>query len=230
MGNTEDTFRQQGLRKKLIDELRKKGIKDERVLTAIMNVPRHYFLESALEQFAYDDRAFPIGEGQTISQPYTVAFQSELLEIKRNDKVLEIGTGSAYQAVVLAELGAKVHTIERHKSLYEKSRSFVKKYFKNKYLSLQFFLGDGFKGLATFAPFDKIIVTAAAPEIPEALIQQLKTGGKLVIPVNEDGNEDVQRMKRVTKKEDGSLEIEEFSQFQFVPMLGGTNMKVTGSH
>lgn len=208
-----------GLRKQLIDGLRKKGITDENILAAINNIPRHYFLEPAFDKIAYEDRAFPIGEGQTISQPYTVAYQTQLLKIAKNDKVLEIGTGSVYQASVLAELGAWVHTIERQKKLYDfQQQHYV---FKKKYPNIKFYYGDGFEGVPRYQPFDKIIITAAAPFIPPKLIAQLKTGGIMVLPVDdESGN---QRMLRLTKKEDGSVEEEAFEQFSFVPMLKGKN-------
>lgn len=215
MRNFEDTYRHKGLRKKLIDSLRDKGITDDNVLNAMRNIPRHFFLDTALEHIAYQDRAFPIGEGQTISQPYTVAFQTQLLEITPFQKVLEIGTGSAYQAMVLAEIGATVFTIERQKKLFDLSKSFI---LRNKYHSIKFFYGDGFEGLPTFAPFDKVIITAAAPFIPPKLIEQLKPGGKMVIPVDDNGS---QKMMRITKNGDGTLEEETFSDFSFVPMLKG---------
>jgi protein-L-isoaspartate(D-aspartate) O-methyltransferase len=215
MRNFEDTYRHKGLRKKLIDSLRDKGITDDNVLNAMMNIPRHFFLDTALEHIAYQDRAFPIGEGQTISQPYTVAFQTQLLEITPFQKVLEIGTGSAYQAMVLAEIGATVFTIERQKKLFDLNKSFI---LRNKYHSIKFFYGDGFEGLPTFAPFDKVIITAAAPFIPPKLIEQLKPGGKMVIPVDDNGS---QKMMRITKNGDGTLEEETFSDFSFVPMLKG---------
>ena len=192
-----------------------KGITDDKVLEAMNNIPRHYFLDSALDEIAYEDRAFPISEGQTISQPYTVAYQTQLLEVKANDKILEIGTGSIYQASVLAEMGAKVFTIERQKKLFEKTRQFI---FKSKYPNLKFFYGDGFEGLPTYAPFDKVIITAAAPLIPPKLIDQLKMGGKMIIPLNEDEH---QRMLRITKNADGSIMEEAFENFSFVPMLKG---------
>jgi len=215
MRKFEDTYRHRGLRKKLIDSIRDKGITDENVLEAMMNIPRHYFLDTALEHIAYQDRAFPIGEGQTISQPYTVAYQSQLLEVKPYEKILEIGTGSAYQAIVLAEMGASVFTIERQKKLFELNKSFI---LKSKYPGIKFFYGDGFEGLPTYAPFDKIIITAAAPFIPPKLIEQLKPGGKMVIPLDDNG---VQKMMRITKNEDGTLDEETFSNFSFVPMLKG---------
>ena len=212
---TEDTYRHKGLRKKLLDILREKGITDEKVLTAMNNIPRHYFMDSALDNIAYEDRAFPISDGQTISQPYTVAYQTQLLQIKKNEKILEIGTGSIYQATVLAELGAKVFTIERQKNLFDKTKQYI---FKNKYSNLKFFYGDGFEGLPTYGPFDKIIITAAAPFIPPKLMQQLKTGGYMVIPVDVGAN---QRMLRLTKNENGTWSEEIFENFSFVPMLAG---------
>ena len=217
MRNYEDSYRHKGLRKKLLDILREKGITDEAVLSAMNNIPRHFFMDSALDNIAYEDRAFPISAGQTISQPYTVAFQTQLLQIKPNEKVLEIGTGSIYQATMLAELGAKVFTIERQKDLFEKTKLYI---FKSKYPNLKFFYGDGFEGLPTYAPFDKVIITAAAPYIPPKLLQQLKTGGKMVIPVDDGPH---QRMLRLTKNADGSTEEEVFENFSFVPMLKGIN-------
>ena len=213
----DDTYRHKGLRKKLIDIVRAQGIKDETVLTAMNNIPRHFFMDSALDNIAYEDRAFPISDGQTISQPYTVAFQTELLQLKPNDKVLEIGTGSIYQATVLAELGAKVFTIERQKNLFDKTKDYL---FKNKYPNLKFFYGDGFLGLPSYGPFDKVIITAGAPFIPPKLIEQMKTGGIMVIPVDDGEN---QTMKRITKNEDGTFEEEVFHSFSFVPMLVGKN-------
>ena len=217
MRKFEDTYRHKGLRKKLIDSIREKGITDERVLEAMMNIPRHYFLDTALDHIAYEDRAFPIQEGQTISQPYTVAYQTQLLEVEPYDKILEIGTGSAYQATVLAELGANVFTIERQKKLFDLNRQFI---LRSKYPGIKFFYGDGFEGLPTYAPFDKILITAAAPFIPPKLIEQLKPGGKMVIPLDDEGK---QKMMRITKNEDGSYEEETFSNFSFVPMLKGKN-------
>lgn len=215
MRKFEDTYRHKGLRKQLVDGLREKGISDEKVLQAINQIPRHYFLDTALDRIAYEDRAFPIAEGQTISQPYTVAFQSQLLQVKPGDKVLEIGTGSAYQASVLAELGAQVYTIERQKALFDANKHFV---LKTKYPQIRFFYGDGFEGLPTYAPFDKIIITAAAPFIPPKLVDQMKIGAMMVVPLDEG---DMQRMHRLTKLPDGSLKEEAFSAFSFVPMLTG---------
>jgi protein-L-isoaspartate(D-aspartate) O-methyltransferase len=212
----EDTLRQQALRKQLVQVVRDKGIKDERVLNALMKVPRHCFLDNALDNIAYEDRAFPIAAGQTISQPFTVAYQSQLLDVKPFEKVLEIGTGSAYQATILGELQARVFTIERQRALYdERALNYP---FSGKYPQIKFFYGDGFKGLPTFAPFDKILVTAAAPFVPQPLIDQLKPGGVLVIPVDE-GN--AQRMKRITKNADGTWNEELFDIFHFVPMVEG---------
>lgn len=211
----EDNYRHKGMRRIMVEELRNKGIKDENVLTAINNVPRHVFLDSSFLEFAYQDKAFPIGSGQTISHPYTVAFQSSLLDIKKNMKVLEIGTGSGYQACVLAEMGAKVFSIERQRKLYMKTKALLSELNSR----IKTFLGDGNKGLPTYGPFDRILITAAAPEIPQALIEQLKVGGMIVIPLCE--NEDHQTMLRLTKQEGGSLLREEYGDFKFVPMLKG---------
>jgi len=215
MRTTEDSYLHKGLRKKLVDQIREKGITDEAVLTAIMNVPRHFFLDSAFEKQAYEDRAFPIGEDQTISQPYTVAYQTQLLQIKPFEKILEVGTGSAYQASVLAELKAKVYSIERQKKLFDTNKNFQ---FLKQYPTLRMFYGDGFEGLPTYAPFDKILITAAAPYVPEKLLAQLKPGGWMVLPLDEGEN---QRMHRITKQIDGSLIEEKFDEFSFVPMLVG---------
>src|SRR5687768_11246884 len=212
---TDDTYRHKGLRKKLVAIVKSKGITDERVLAAIEKIPRHFFLDSAFDEVAYEDKAFPIAEKQTISQPYTVAYQTQLLQLKPFDKVLEIGTGSAYQAAVLAEMGAKVFTIERQKKLFDENKKFS---FIAKYPSIKFFYGDGYEGLPTYAPFDKILITAAAPDIPPKLIQQLKPGGIMVLPV---GAGDLQRMMRVTKLANGSLKEEVFDRFSFVPMIEG---------
>jgi protein-L-isoaspartate(D-aspartate) O-methyltransferase len=208
----EDNYKQRGLRNKLVKILRSKGISDERVLAAMGKVPRHVFFENALLEHAYQDKAFPIGEGQTISQPYTVAFQTEKLEIKPGDKVLEIGTGSGYQACILLELGAKVFTIEYNKALYERTKTFLPKLGYKPY----FYLGDGSKGIPAKAPFDKIVVTAGAPVIPDALTEQLAENGILIIPV---GDREKQKMVRISKK-NGKLVKEEFDYFSFVPLLG----------
>jgi len=212
-----DSYRHKGLRKQLVEQIRNKGITDERVLQAILEIPRHYFIESAFDLIAYEDRAFPIAEGQTISQPYTVAYQSQLLEIKPREKVLEVGTGSAYQACVLAFMGAQVYTIERQKQLYDHNKQFA---YLNNFPAIRYFYGDGYQGLPTYAPFDKIIVTAAAPAIPDKLVEQLKPGGKMVIPVGEGK---VQQMLRVFKNDNGLMQEEVFDNFSFVPMLQGKN-------
>src|SRR5438045_2527493 len=211
MRKYEDTYRHKGLRKKLVDTVKGKGITDEKVLAAIENIPRHFFLDSAFDELAYEDRAFPISAGQTISQPYTVAYQTQLLEVKPFAKVLEIGTGSTYQAAVLAEMGAQIFTIERQKKIFELNKKFS--YIK-KYPNIKFFYGDGYEGLPTFAPFDKVLITAAAPVVPPKLIDQLKVGGAMVIPFGEG---DVQVMKRFIKQADGSVIEEVYDRFSFVP-------------
>lgn len=217
MRPVEDTYRHRGLRKKLVDEVRNKGITDEKVLDALNRVPRHFFLDSAFDQQAYEDKAFPIGVGQTISQPYTVAYQTQLLQCRPFDKVLEIGTGSGYQCAVLAAMGAQVFTIERQKQLFDGNKEFA---YLRSYPNIKFFYGDGFEGLPSYAPFDKVIVTAAAPFIPLKLIEQMKAGGMMVIPVNE-GN--LQRMLRITKVTNEEFKEEKFDLFSFVPMLEGKN-------
>jgi protein-L-isoaspartate(D-aspartate) O-methyltransferase len=208
----QDSFRHKGLRKQLVDSLREKGIADEKVLQAINRVPRHLFLDSSFLEFAYQDKAFPIGSGQTISQPYTVAYQTQLLKISEGERILEIGTGSGYQSCVLLELGAKVFTIERQKNLFDKTKAFLPSigYYP------KLFYGDGYKGLPPYAPFDKIIITAAAPEIPDELIKQLKTGGILVAPV---GPAEAQVMVLVEKSNENVLKKTELDRFRFVPML-----------
>ncbi|WP_276374025.1 protein-L-isoaspartate(D-aspartate) O-methyltransferase [Chryseolinea sp. H1M3-3] len=213
----EDNYKLRGLRNKLVKKLREKGITNEEVLTAIGKVPRHVFFENALIDHAYQDKAFPIGEGQTISQPYTVAFQSEKLEIKPGDKVLEIGTGSGYQACILLELGAKVYTIEYNRKLYETVKDFLPRLGYRPY----FFHGDGSKGLPSKAPFNKIIVTAGAPVVPSALTDQLSEGGILVIPV---GDREKQSMLQI-RKQGGKLVKKEFANFAFVPLLGEQGWK-----
>jgi len=213
----EDNYLQKGLRKQLVQGLREKGIKDERVLAAIEAIPRHFFLDPAFERQAYEDRAFPITAGQTISQPYTVAYQTELLELKKFDRVLEIGTGSAYQACVLAEMGISLFTIERQKELYDHAGKFI---LLKKYPGIKRFFGDGFEGLPSYAPFDKILVTCGAPFIPPKLLAQLKPGGIMVVPVGEGGS---QKMLRITKDKESNVREEEMGDFKFVPMLQGKN-------
>lgn len=200
------------MRKKLIDELRIKGIIDEKILDAFEKVPRHYFLDNAFAEQAYSNIAFQIGSGQTISHPYTVAFQTLLLDIKKGDKILEIGTGSGFQTGILCALGAKVFSIERHKELHLKAKNILKQLHYSPRLSF----GDGFKGLPSFAPFDKIIITCGAPFIPPLLVEQLKPNGVMIIPIGE-GEE--QQMKRITKTEECDLREEDFGVFKFVPML-----------
>ncbi len=207
-----DSYRHKGMRKKLVDTIRNKGITDEKILDAINIIPRHLFLDSSFVEFAYEDKPFPIGSGQTISQPYTVAFQTEILDVSKGAKVLEIGSGSGYQACVLEEIGAKVFSIERQRKLYHKTKGFLDSLGYN----IKLFLGDGFKGVPAFAPYDRILITAAAPEIPKELLQQLKIGGKLVIPLGEG---DVQTMLRLTKLVNGEIAEETFGAFRFVPML-----------
>ncbi len=221
MRKFEDTYRHKGLRKKLIDGLREKGITDEQVLAAMNAIPRHFFLDTALDHFAYEDRAFPIDSHQTISQPYTVAYQTQLLQVKPLEKVLEIGTGSMYQSTVLAEMGAQVFSIERQHLLFQKTKEY---FFKKKYplSKLKFFFGDGFEGEPSYAPYDKIIITCGAPIVPPKLLDQLKPGGLMVIPLDQG---EAQRMIRVTKNEDGSFDEEAFDDFSFVPMLVGKNRK-----
>ena len=210
----EDTYRAKGLRKQLVDLLCTKGITDEAVLAAINEVPRHVFLDSSFVEIAYQDQAFPIGSGQTISQPHTVAFQTQLLQIEKGMKVLEIGTGSGYQACVLAAMGAKVFSIERQRNLYFKTKDILEQL----PFRVRTFLGDGFEGLPTYQPFDRVIITAGAPNIPEALIEQMKVGGIMVIPMdNPDG--EGQTMLKITKLDEKELKKESFGNFKFVPML-----------
>ncbi len=219
-----ESARHLGLRKKLVEELRKMGIQDERVLAAIGKIPRHAFIDSIFEEQAYANCAFVIDEEQTISHPYSVAFQTELLELKSDDKVLEIGTGSGYQASVLAEMGVNVYTVERIKSLYTKSRDML---MSLGYALVRTKLGDGFKGWEKYAPFDKIIVTAAAPEIPQNLKDQLAVGGKMVIPVGDETasrTESQQIMLLIEKNEDGSFSETQKGGAAFVPMLKGKEL------
>lgn len=210
-----DDFEAKGKRKKLVSELRSKGISDEEVLKAIDTVPRHLFMDPAFLSHAYVDKAFPISSGQTISQPYTVAVQTSLLRVKKRDKILEIGTGSGYQAAVLVEMGAKVYTIERFRELFLKAQTIL----TSLGYSADFFFGDGYLGKPQYGPFDGILITAAAPEIPQVLLQQLKTGGRLVIPV---GSSDSQIMTVVERSGPDSFEYTEHGNFIFVPMLKGT--------
>ena len=207
-----DSYKHQGLRKQLVEIIRKKGITDCNVLEAIGKVPRHFFFDSSFLKYAYEDKPFPIGAGQTISQPYTVAFQSQLLMLTKGQKVLEVGTGSGYQACILAEIGAKVFSIERQKSLYDKAVQFL----PSLGYRIKLFFGDGYRGLPAYAPFDKIIVTAGAPFIPDALMDQLKPGGILVIPV---GGDDVQEMTTITRISEKEFQKREHGKFRFVPLL-----------
>ncbi|PTX43734.1 protein-L-isoaspartate(D-aspartate) O-methyltransferase [Christiangramia gaetbulicola] len=211
-----DTYRHQGKRQQLVRTVKKKGITDEKVLAAIGKIPRHLFMDSSFEDHAYQDKAFPIAADQTISQPYTVAFQSQLLEIKKGDKVLEVGTGSGYQTAVLCELGAKVYSIERQRELYKKTKTFLSKLgYRPKYLSF----GDGYKGIPEYAPYDKIIVTAGAPVVPKDLLSQLKVGGRLVIPVGTE----VQTMTLFIRKTAKEFDKKEYGAFRFVPLLEDKN-------
>jgi protein-L-isoaspartate(D-aspartate) O-methyltransferase len=206
-----DTYRHKGLRRQLALQLKDKGITNLEVLKAIETVPRHLFLDNAFIERAYEDIAFPIGEGQTISRPHTVAFQTELLQLKKGDKVLEIGTGSGYQTAVLLEMGVKVYTIERQKALFDKTKVFL----PSIGYEAKFFYGDGYKGLPAFAPFDKILITAGAPEIPKPLLEQLNVGGVMVIPIGDA----VQTMTLLRKTAVNKFEKEEFGAFKFVPLL-----------
>lgn len=209
----EDSYIHKGQRKSLIDLLKRKGISDPAVLEAMNTLPRHFFFDSALSSHAYEDKAFPIGEGQTISQPYTVAFQSSLLDISPGDKVLEIGTGSGYQAGILYLMGAQVHSIEYNQKLFESTKKFLSKLG----IRIKHYCGDGSLGLPDKAPFDKIIVTAGAPVVPKALLHQLSLNGRMVIPV---GDRKTQKMLRLTKKSPKNIVQESFEDFSFVPLLG----------
>mgnify|MGYP001363965200 FL=1 len=211
-----DTFRHKGLRQILVDELIGKGISDQSVLSMINEIPRHLFMDNAFVQFAYKDKAFPIGSGQTISQPYTVAFQTELLQLNPYEKVLEVGTGSGYQAAVLIGMEANVYTIERQKELFTKTKDFLPKLGYN----CNFYYGDGYKGLDKFSPFDKIIITCGAPNIPQGLIKQLKVGGRMVAPI---GNGDVQVMHLIEKLSETEIRTTTHGEFSFVPMLNNKN-------
>ncbi|MBP7272598.1 MAG: protein-L-isoaspartate(D-aspartate) O-methyltransferase [Saprospiraceae bacterium] len=214
-----DTYRHKGLRKQLIDALRKRGVNDEAILTAMGTLPRHFFLDNAFEEWAYQDKAFPIANEQTISQPYTVAFQTALLQIQKREKVLEIGTGSGYQAAILAMLGARVFTVERQELLYQQAKELLSEL---GFGGVRCYLRDGTKGLPEFAPFDKILVTAGAQEIPVALKNQLKVGGMLVIPY---GDAHTQIMYRITKLSEGKFKEEQLGDFRFVPLLEGLKKK-----
>lgn len=211
-----DTYRHKGMRLKLIQELARKGITDQEVLNAMCKIPRHLFMDSSFVNFAYRDQAFPIGSGQTISQPYTVAFQTQLLQVQKHDKVLEVGTGSGYQTAVLLEMGANVYTIERQKELFLSSKHMLSALG----YKAHFFFGDGYEGLPAYSPYDKIIVTAAASEVPDNLLQQLKPGGKLVMPVGESQS---QRMILVEKTGENTFRKTEHGAFVFVPMVKGKN-------
>jgi protein-L-isoaspartate(D-aspartate) O-methyltransferase len=211
----EDSYRHKGLRNKLVETVKMKGISDERILEALGTVPRHLFMDSSFIKFSYQDNAFPIGAGQTISQPYTVAFQTQLLDIKPMDKVLEIGTGSGYQTAILLELGAVVYTIERQRELFLKAQEMLGKLgYKPR-----FFYGDGMEGKASYGPYDKILVTAGAGDVPENILKQLKPGGIMVIPV---GSRMTQSMLKIVMKEDGSYDKTNHGSFVFVPLLKGT--------
>ncbi len=207
-----DSYKHQGLRKQLISELRKKGIGSEAILGSIMKVPRHFFMDSAFLNFAYEDKAFPIGADQTISQPYTVAFQTDLLEVKPGMKILEIGTGSGYQTAVLTNLGCKVYSIERQRLLFKNATKMLSELNS----TAKLFYGDGYKGLPSFAPFDRILVTCGAPALPEGLLSQLKPNGIMVVPIGEGAN---QIMTRLILSADGAKEITAHGDFSFVPML-----------
>ena len=213
MNNLEDSYKAKGLRRQLIKEIKGKGIKSTTVLSAIGKMPRHVFFDSIFLEHAYEDKAFPIGEKQTISQPYTVAFQTELLNVSKGDKILEIGTGSGYQAAILLELGAEVFTIEYNQKLFQKTMDFLPKLGYNPH----FFQGDGSLGLPKHAPYDSIVVTAGAPNVPDTLIKQLKIGGVLVIPV---GDQKQQKMIAIKKLSQNKASKKEFSHFSFVPLLG----------
>ncbi len=212
----EDSFRHKGLRKKLIDSIRTKGIRNEEVLEAMDRVPRHLFMDSSFVNFSYTDKAFPIAAGQTISQPYTVAFQTELLQVKKHMKVLEVGTGSGYQTAVLLELGARVYTIERQRQLFLDAQKTLGPL---NYKPI-FFYGDGYEGLPAYQPYDRILITAAAPEIPQFLLNQLAIGGILVVP---EGDRFGQKMIRVVRESDDQFQRSEHGHFSFVPLLRGKN-------
>ena len=215
----QDNYRHKGLRRQLIEELRAKGIKDERVLTTMGTLPRHYFLDKAFEEWAYADKPFPIGNEQTISQPFTVAYMTSLLDVQKNDRILEIGTGSGYQAAILAMMGARVYTVERQEELHKNAKELLKKLGLN---NIRCFFSDGTVGLPEFAPYDKIIVTAGIPSVPDSLRQQLTVGGIMVIPV---GDETGQQMLTITRISETEFEEKTFEKFRFVPFLSGVNKK-----
>ncbi len=212
----QDTFKHKGMRRQLIDELRTKGITEEKVLEAFDAIPRHFFLDQVFEKQAYSNMPFQIGAGQTISHPYTVAFQTQLLEIKKGDKVLEVGTGSAFQTCILCQLGAKVFSIERQRELFLKANTTIKKF----NFTPKLFFGDGYKGQENFAPYDKIIITCGAPFVPEDLLKQLKIGGIMVIPV---GDLETQEMIRIKRIDETNFSQSKLGVFSFVPMLENTN-------
>lgn len=212
----QDTFQHKGLRKKLVDEIRDKGITDEHVLDAILRVPRHFFMESGFLKFAYSDQAFPIGAGQTISQPYTVAFQTQLLDIKPMDKILEVGTGSGYQTAILLEMKARVYTIERQRELYLNAKALLEEMGYHPH----FFYGDGYKGVPGYSPYNKILVTAGAAQVPDALVDQLAVGGRMVIPVGDEGGQVMTLIEKLSLTE---IKTTTHGNFIFVPLLKGTN-------
>lgn len=214
----EDTYLHKGMRRRLIETLRKRGITDERVLSVMEALPRHFFLDRAFEEHAYEDKAFPIGSEQTISQPYTVAYQTSLLDVQKRDKILEIGTGSGYQAAVLAMLGARVYTVERQETLYQKAKELLEKLEVG---NVRCFFRDGSKGLPEYAPFDKILATAGATDIPQPLLEQLKIGGILIIPVGKT----IQKMYRITRTSEHDYKEEILDSFRFVPFLKGTKQE-----
>lgn len=210
----EDTYRHKGMRRQLIEALREKGIRDERVLQAMQQLPRHFFLDQAFEEWAYQDKPFPIGHEQTISQPYTVAYQTTLLNVQKREKILEVGTGSGYQAAVLALLGARVYTIERQEGLYLRAKDLLDRLQVG---NVRCYFKDGYQGLPEFAPFDKILVTAGAPQVPKKLLRQLAIGGWMVVPVGKK----IQKMNRIERIDEDHFEVEELDDFRFVPFLKG---------
>ncbi|MBU6169377.1 MAG: protein-L-isoaspartate(D-aspartate) O-methyltransferase [Bacteroidetes bacterium] len=210
-----DTYRHKGMRRQLVEELRSKNLFSEEVLEAIQRIPRHFFLDKAFEEWAYQDKPFPIGHEQTISQPFTVALMTQHLQVKKREKILEIGTGSGYQAAILATLGARIYTIERVRALYLSSKALLK---EMKFPNIQFFYKDGYLGLPSFAPYDKIIVTAGAPEIPSLLLQQLSIGGIMLVPTGVE----IQKLLRIERTGEKSWETKDLGNVKFVPFLAGT--------